>query len=260
VVFNRVIALSAIWVTAVLCLRLKGQFTQKVAISDRLLESESRQKILGRILDKSRNEIYIFHAETLRFLHVNHGARENLGFTMEELRELTPLAIKPQFTVKMFSDIVTPLKNGTQQVIDFQTIHRRKDGSEYPVEVHLQLLEFETIPAFVAIILDITERKRQKEELKKSKEAAETANQAKSEFLANMSHEIRTPMAAILGFTDLILDDEMSKSEILNAASTIKENGEFLIMLINDILDLSKVEAKQLIIEHLACSHHSIVT
>ena len=99
------------------------------------------------------------------------------------------------------------------------------------------------------------------QELAKARSASEAANQAKSEFLANMSHEIRTPMTAILGFADVLLehgDLENAPPERIDAARTIKRNGEYLIAIINDILDLSKIEAGKVIVEQIACSPSQI--
>ena len=126
-------------------------------------EAEERDARLGRILENSLNEIYIFDAETLRFIEVNRGARENLGYTMEELRELTPLHLKPEFTEESFAELLRPLSNGGQDEVRFGTVHRRRDGSVYPVDVHLQLSTVGPRLAFVAIILDITEMKQAEE-------------------------------------------------------------------------------------------------
>jgi PAS domain S-box-containing protein len=129
-------------------------------------ENAQTQSIrFGRVLDESSNEIYLFDAETLRFIQVNRGARENLGYTLDELQSLTPVDLKPDFTRKDFEAVLKPLCFGTDNLVTFQTRHQRKDGTIYPVEVRLQLSQAEVWPVFVAIIQDITEKKKAEEEL-----------------------------------------------------------------------------------------------
>ncbi len=107
---------------------------------------------------------------------------------------------------------------------------------------------------------DVTQIEQGKVELHKAKNEAEAANKSKSEFLANMSHEIRTPMNAILGFTELLRrgygKNEKDSAKYLD---TIHSSGQHLLELINDILDLSKVEAGQMEMENIACAPHAIV-
>ena len=114
----------------------------------------------GRILDACLNEIYTFDARTLLFTQVNKGARRNLGYSMEELRNMTPLDLKPEITREDFLHLIEPLQSGQLETVCFSTNHRRKDGTYYPVEVHLHRPQIDPSPEFVAVILDISERKQ----------------------------------------------------------------------------------------------------
>ncbi len=120
--------------------------------------SEEESRSLGAVLGRSLNEIYIFDSKTLKFLYLNKGAQKNIGYSMSESRSLAPFDIKPEFNQKEFEAFLEPLRNRTQETLIFETIHQRKDGSHYPVEVRLQLQQYMRKPAFVAITLDITEQ------------------------------------------------------------------------------------------------------
>ncbi|MGB5337710.1 MAG: EAL domain-containing protein [Gammaproteobacteria bacterium] len=133
-------------------------------------QSEGLQKRLGRILDNSSNEIYIFDAETLYFTQVNKGARDNLGYSMQEFAALTPVDIKPHFTEQQFRERLASLRSSNQDLLTFITEHERKDGTLYPVEVRLHLSREENPQVFVAIIQDITKRKQAEQALRASEQ------------------------------------------------------------------------------------------
>jgi len=114
------------------------------------------------------------------------------------------------------------------------------------------------VTGFIELVEDVTEYKRARDLLEHAKEEAEAASRAKSEFLANMSHESRTPLTAILGYADVMLQDPDSP-EARDAADTIKRNGEHLLQIISDILDLSKIEAARLEPDCRYCSPRQIV-
>lgn len=145
-----------------------GKITNFIGIKQDITDrkrTEDAMTRFGRILESSLNEIYIFDATTLRFLQVNRGAQENLGYSMSELVHFTPLDLKPELTPDSFEKHINPLRTGDKESTLFTTIHRRKDGSTYPVEVHLQVSNLESSSVFVSIIRDITERKQAGEAL-----------------------------------------------------------------------------------------------
>ncbi len=207
-------------------------------------QAQERETHLGRILEDSLNEIYIFDADTLRFIQVNRGGRENLGYSLGDLREMTPLDLKPEFTRESFAQLIEPLHTGEVEMVQFTTVHRRKDSSLYPVEIHLQRSTFESTPAYVAIVLDITRRIQAEEELIKAKEHTEEMNRLKSAFLANMSHEFRTPLAGIIGIATLLAQEvpEQLREDVRH----IEESGQRLLDTLSSVLDLSMLEAGSL--------------
>lgn len=124
-------------------------------------------KTFRKFIDNTFNEFYVFDMETLCFKHVNLRACKNLQYSREELAGLTLLDLTPDFTKEAFEKIIQPLREQQESELVFETVHRRKDGSAYPVKVHLQLMRDESPPVFVALIEDIAERKQKEKETRR---------------------------------------------------------------------------------------------
>lgn len=140
-----------------------SMYAQRIAIQLENVVSQSINQRLGQIVEESASEVYIFDITTYRFILVNKGARDNLGYTLDEMRLKTPWDIKPHFSRDEFISYVMPLVNGEVDRLDFETTHRRKDGSDYDVDVKLQILEFGEDRVFFAAIQDVTLRKAAEE-------------------------------------------------------------------------------------------------
>ncbi len=209
-------------------------------VTQRRLLEEARTSF-GRILEESLNEIFVFDAESLRFIQVNRGARENLGYRLEELRAMTAPEIKPECSVENLRERIEPLRSGRAARIEFETVHRRKDGSLYPVETHLQRVILDDAPVIVEIILDLTERIRAAEELSRAERRVRDAEQLASigTLAAGLAHDIGTPMNVILGYAEMLrgsLDDADDRER----ARLIGEQVRRVSDLIQTLLDLAR--------------------
>lgn len=128
---------------------------------------------LLNIIEQSINEIYIFDFETLKFEYANQGAIQNIGYKLDELQQLTPIDIKPLLTLSKFKTMLQPLADNRVKQLIFETIHRRKNGTTYPVEVHLQLHEQNGKRSLLAIINDVSQKKKSEQALYESRQLFE---------------------------------------------------------------------------------------
>ncbi|MDK9726018.1 MAG: PAS domain S-box protein [Sterolibacteriaceae bacterium MAG5] len=162
--------------------RIDGLLATGVDISERkqmetaLRQSQTMLAQFKYSLDHTQDGVFIFRPDTLRFVYANHGAMEQLGYGEDELMRMTPLDIKPRFTEPVFRDMLQPLLDGRLTANTFETVHRRKDGRDIPVEIVLQLVQQDGSEArFIAFARDISERKRAESELRVAAAAFESA-------------------------------------------------------------------------------------
>ena len=182
----------------------------------------------------------------------NKAAEKIFGYTEKEIsnKNLHKIIVPKKYLQTHYKTFPIFQKTGKGAAVN-KTVElegKRKNGEIFPIELTISAIQIKGKWNAIGIVKDITERKNYEQSLKKAKQAADTANRLKSEFLANMSHEIRTPMTAILGFSD-ILKGRLKDEKQIKFANIIHKSGNNLLELINDILDLSKIEAGQIKIQ-----------
>lgn len=203
----------------------------------------ARQEDYRRIFEGAHDAILVFDPRDERVLTMNARACELYGFTSAEFTGLSLLTLTKDRR-KGELEVARTLVEGAHH--NFETVQFRKDGSEMELEVNASVIDYQGRPAILSMNRDVTERNRN-QQLRLAKEAAERSNHAKSQFLATISHELRTPLASIHGALALIRGGAASEprdtAELLELAA---RNCDRLLHLVNDILDLQKVEAGQL--------------
>lgn len=135
--------------------------------------AERRNRLLANILESSLNEILILDAETFRVEYANKCALDNMGYSFEEIRNRPVWEINPVYDQETVRRSVVPLLNGRKNSLSFENLHRRKDGSDYPVDLQVQLFTDVDRQLFVAIANDVSERVQRENETREAKNRAE---------------------------------------------------------------------------------------
>ena len=226
-------------------------------VVERTAELRASETRLRTILDLMPTGVLLIDADTHEILDANPVACDMIGAAKQQIignvchRFICPA----QRTKCPITDLGYSVDNAERELL-------RANGDTIPVIKTVVPLTIEGRRLLLEAVVDLSERKRVEREILRAKEAAEAANIAKSQFLANMSHEIRTPLNAIIGFTDLLLrgDAQNDEAERKDYLQTIHTSGKHLLALINDILDLSKIEADRLDVERVRCRPHQILS
>ena len=226
-------------------------------ITERKLAEEDlrqREKRFSSIVQNASDIIYTISPEGV-FTFVSPAWTQKLGHDTAEVEGSSFIRFLHRDDVPVYQAFCQQLLAAGESRRGVEYRVRHKNGAWHWHRSSISLIrDRQGQPVcYVGVAEDVTEHKQAETQLAEAKRAAEVANHAKSEFLANMSHEIRTPMTAILGYAEVLLGCTIQPDEV-EAAKIIKRNGEYLLNLINGILDLSKIEAGKTEVDHVACS------
>ena len=211
------------------------------AVAEAAIRSEI--ELAARVFDVSYDGIMITDTHN-HILRVNAAFTQMTGYTLEEVQGKTPGVLSSgQHDASFYASLWASIRDTGQWVGEIT--NRRKNGEQFPERLAISTVNDAAgrITHYIGTFADISQRKHEEAELAQARDRAEAANLAKSQFLAVMSHEIRTPMNGILGMAQMLQTPNLERADQIEYASTIFHSGQVLLTLLNDILDLSKVEA-----------------
>ncbi|MEM9539188.1 MAG: PAS domain S-box protein [Cyanobacteria bacterium P01_E01_bin.42] len=216
-------------------------------ISDRKqAELALEQEVLRRttIFNTSSDGIHIIDIKG-HLIEANASFLRMLGYTEEEAKHLSVADWDAQWTREELQEKILSYPWDTSEIWTLDTLHQHKDGSIFPVEISICGMEWNRQLSLICISRDISERKQAESQLQRTNEELLRATRLKDEFLANMSHELRTPLNAILGMSESLQEGLLGavNAKQLQALKIVERSGAHLLELINEILDLAKIEA-----------------
>lgn len=219
---------------------VKQEITEQIYLQEALEKQKELSLELGHILEESLNEIYILDKESMKFLYVNKGARNNIGYSSEELVNLTPFDISPQVTKEQLMGMLKVFGSNKEKALFLTTEHQRKDGTTYPIDVYVQEGLYNGTMCYVAIIIDTTEREAMQKKLYDREEImiAQSRHAAMGEMIGMIAHQWRQPLSVIsMGANNLLLDIEMGDidtTDIKNETNSILKQVNHLSQTIED--------------------------
>jgi len=238
-----------------------------------LKESEDKYR---NMINLANDIITVYQDNTFKL--ANSRAYHVLGYTLDEIQKMSAQDFLTPSEYENVKLAYYSKKDISPWYIETALLH--KNGDEIPVSVSVGKITYENYPAEMLIIRDITAKRKAEEELEKhrnhleelviertqqleksilEREVAEESDRLKSAFLSNMSHEIRTPMNAIIAFSTFLKNPDLTNNQRDEYISYIQSSGQSLLNLIHDIIDISKIEAKQIRIQHANCSINPIL-